>query len=86
MTNPHISPNLTTLGRGNVPVAATPNPKPHKTPKIKLFAKIAQYRYQISTLLGASPRKFFSIMGYLSRKPTLPKGLAPCVSTSVIQR
>ena len=25
-------------GRGNVPVARTPNPKPHKPPKIKPFA------------------------------------------------
>ena len=30
MPNPHISPNLTTLGRGNVPVARNPIPKPHK--------------------------------------------------------
>ena len=33
MPNPHISPNLTTLGRGNVPVARNPNLKPHKTQK-----------------------------------------------------
>ena len=30
MPNPHISPNLTTLGRGNVPVARNSNPKPQK--------------------------------------------------------
>ena len=30
MPNPHISPNLTSLGRGNVPVARNPIPKPHK--------------------------------------------------------
>ena len=32
--------------------------------KIKLFAKIAQYRNQISTLLGVSPRKF--LLGHLN--------------------
>ena len=50
-------------GRGNVPVARkriarNPNPKPHKTPKINPSAKTAQYRNQISTLLGVSPLKF----------------------------
>ena len=42
-------------GRGNVPVARNPIPKPHKTPKIKLSAKTAQNRNQISTLLGIPP-------------------------------
>ena len=54
-------------GRGNVPVARTPNPKPYKTPKpsyshmsflcpithySSLITHIPKYRNQISTLLG----------------------------------
>ena len=31
-------------GRGNIPVARNPNPKPHKTPKINPTAKTTQYR------------------------------------------
>ena len=49
-------------GRGSVPVARkriARNPNRNRTnAKIKLSAKIAQYRNQISTLLGASPLKF----------------------------
>ena len=64
MPNPHISPHLTTLGRGNVPVARNLNPKPHKTPKSShshyssLITHIPQYRNQIFTLLGVPPLKF----------------------------
>ena len=55
---PRKSQQICKNGRGNVPVARNPNPKPHKTPKIKLFSEIAQYRNQISTLLGVPPLNF----------------------------
>ena len=54
------APNHTTLGRGSVPAARnrTIPTRNHTNAKIKLSAKIAQYRNQISTLLGVPPLKF----------------------------
>ena len=42
------------------PRCPQPQPETAQNAKIKLFAKTAQYRNQISTLLGVSPLKFFT--------------------------
>ena len=52
-------PHLT--WEGQHPRCPHPQPETAQNAKIKLSAKTAQYRYQISTLLGVPPLNFFLI-------------------------
>ena len=50
-----------------------PHPETAQNTQIKLSAKTAQYRNQISTLLGVSPRKFQTTSNWEGQRPRWPQ-------------
>ena len=58
-------------GGATSPLPATPS-RNRTNAKIKLSAKTTQYRNQISTLLGVSPRKFQTTSNWEGQRPRCP--------------